>query len=148
MSSKNWGEKIPVQSEKALHAAVARYIRLQYPDVIFFTDSGSGAYFKGPQGALTKARQTELNSVDRAGNPDRCPDMFIAKPSGRFHGLYLEIKREGTRLKKKDGAWASAHLEEQAATLRRLRLAGYYACFAVGWDDVINRIDNYICYGY
>lgn len=87
------------------------------------------------------------------------PDMFIAKANSfqirektaisdpeyalKF-GLFIELKRENTRLKKKDDSWASEHIAEQAEVLERLRDEGYVAEFAVGFDEAKQIIDEYL----
>lgn len=145
---------LPPVSEKVLHQHIAQYIRAQYPRIIFFTDSGSGAYFQGKAGALTKKKMQALNSAD-----DVIPDMFIAEPRTvemsvgeftdvvvmKFAGFYIEVKKDGTRLFKRDGhTWATPHIAEQAKTLQRLRDRGYAAEFAVGFDDAKKQIDQYL----
>ena len=72
------------------------------------------------------------------------PDMFIAEPKGEFHGLFIELKKEGVRLKKLNGDWATSHVEEQARVLDELRERGYKAEFAVGFDEAIELIDSYL----
>lgn len=59
-------------------------------------------------------------------------------------GLFLELKKEGTRLKKKNGDWASEHIKEQAKVLEQLRDRGYCAEFAVGFDETKKIIDEYL----
>ena len=74
--------------------------------------------------------------------------MFIAKPksAGRNvkFGLFLELKREGTRLKNRSGLWANEHIREQAHVLDRLKTLGYSAKFAVGWEEAKSIIDEYL----
>lgn len=136
-------------SEEHLQIQVADYLRLQYPNVIFHSDYGSGLNLTIGQAVIQK----RLNGGRRAW-----PDMQIAKPatiaigqkspagySARiFHGLFLELKKENTRLKKKDGSWASEHIAEQAETLEKLRQAGYKAEFAVGFEEAKQIIDEYL----
>ena len=130
--------------EEAIQQQVADYLRLQYPDVIFHSDFGSGTKLTMGQAV----RQKRLNGGRRAW-----PDMFIAEPAPRcidggwdneYHGLFIELKKDGTRLKKKDGAWASEHLAEQADLLDRLEFRGYKAVFAVGFDEAKEAIDEYL----
>lgn len=129
-------------TESELQTRVADYLRLQYPDVIFHSDFGSGAKLTPGQAV----RQKRLNGGRRAW-----PDIFIAEP--RFvmtiskpecYGLFLEFKRAGVRLKKKNGEWASQHIAEQAEMLGKLRQRGYAAEFAVGWDEAKRIIDTYL----
>ena len=72
------------------------------------------------------------------------PDMFIAEGRKGFRGLFLELKKDGTRLQKKDGSWASSHIEEQAQLLTRLRGRKYAACFVVGFEHATKIIDEYL----
>ena len=78
---------------------------------------------------------------------------MIAEPAARcidggwdydWHGLFLELKREKTRLKKKSGEWASEHIAEQAIILQRLQNRGYKAEFAIGFDQATQMIDEYL----
>ena len=114
---------------------VADYLRLQYPNVLFHSDFGSGIKLTMGQAA----KQKRQNGGRRAW-----PDMFIAEPKLKASGLFIELKKEGTRLKKKNGEWATPHLAEQAQVLEQLRQRGYAAEFACGFDEAKERIDNYL----
>lgn len=131
-------------NESVIQQQVADYLTIRYPDVIFHSDFGSG--IKLTMGQAIK--QKRLNGGRRAW-----PDMFIAQPIEfdfgqlswrRFAGLFIELKKDGTRLKKQNGEWASEHIEEQALMLTKLRQRGYYAEFAVGFDQAKNLIDKYL----
>lgn len=137
-------------SESELQIQVADYLRMQYPNVIFHSDFGSGIKLTTGQ-AVKQKRQN--------GGRRAWPDMFVAKANSflikektaisdpeydlRF-GLFIELKRDGTRLTKKNGKWASEHIAEQAEVLEQLRLAGYDARFAVGFDEAKQIIDEYL----
>ena len=84
------------------------------------------------------------------------PDLFIASPYAYqraiegftdFAGMFLELKKEGVRLRKRDGTWASDHIAEQAAILELLGEAGYVAQFAVGFDEAVQLIESYLSGG-
>ena len=130
--------------ESDLQVQVADYLRLQYPDVLFHSDFGSGIKLTMGQAA----KQKRQNGGRRAW-----PDMFIAQPAQRSSeypdacykfGLFIELKKEGTRLKKRNGEWASEHIAEQARILGMLELRGYVARFAVGFDEAKRVIDEYL----
>lgn len=131
--------------ESELQSMVADYIRIRYPDALFHSDFGSGIKLTMAQAA----KQKRQNGGRRAW-----PDMFIAEPMAetdafkpigmKAYGLFIELKKEGTRLKKKNGEWASEHIAEQAETLEQLRARGYEAVFAVGFDEAKTIIDNYL----
>ena len=160
--------------ESDLQVQVADYLRLQYPDVMFHSDFGSGAKLT-PGQAVKQKRQN--------GGRRAWPDMVIAEPKihwelqeegklfeadqvvigndGRtyaiknYHGLYLELKKEGekiypgprakNRFRSKDGKeYKTEHLMEQADCLHDLRLRGYCAEFAIGFEEAKKIIDEYL----
>jgi hypothetical protein len=139
-------------SESELQVMVADYLRMQYPNVLFHSDFGSGIKLT-PGQAIKQKRQN--------GGRRAWPDMFIAEPKhGRklvkvigdeeatqfffYSGLFIELKKEGTRIYKKDGSFASEHIEEQAKMLALLGAKGYKAVFGVGFENTKEIIDNYL----
>ena len=138
-----------IKKQELLHLKVCDYLRKNYPDVLFRTDFSSGMKMTPGQAAKHKKFQKS-----RAW-----PDLFIAKPekdvfrdsfSGDkyfefFAGLFLELKAEGAKLYKKNGEMvANKHYREQAEMLEKLRLNGYIAEFAVGYDEAIKMITDYL----
>src|SRR3954451_8639266 len=127
--------------EDDLYGQIAEYIRVKYPRVPYHFD------LSGVWTPSHKAR----NLYGRV-NQKAWPDLFIGKaqsftrdnPAPDYHGLFLDLKREGTRLKKKDGTWASLHIAEQATMLDLLAEQGYVAQFAVGYDQAVALIDSYL----
>lgn len=129
-------------TESELQIAVADYLVRRYPNVMFHSDFGSGIKMTKGQ-AIKQKRQN--------GGRRGWPDMFIAKPmfvatisSPERYGLFLELKREGTKLKKKDGSWANEHIAEQHEVLAGLNALGYAAEFAVGFKEARRIIDEYL----
>lgn len=138
-----------IKKEEILHLRVCDYLRKNYPDVLFRTDFSSGMKMSPGQAAKHKKFQKS-----RAW-----PDLFIAKPekdvfrdsfSGDkyfeiFAGLFLELKAEGIKLYKKNGEMiANKHYREQAEMLEELRKLGYCANFAVGYEQAIRIITDYL----
>ena len=139
-----------IKKEETLHLRVCDYLRKNYPDVLFRTDFSSGMKMTPGQAAKHKKFQKS-----RAW-----PDLFIACPremiavdtksgygiySQDVGGLFLELKAEGTQLYKKDGTLRkNKHIEEQTEMLNKLIESGYYAKFAVGYDQAIQIITNYL----
>lgn len=132
--------------ESDLQEQIATYLKFCYPDVLFHSDFGSGIKLTMGQAI----RQKKQNGGRRAW-----PDMVIAEPVNQnmsgtptiginCYGLFLELKREKTRLKKKNGEWASEHIAEQAEVLEKLRERGYKAEFAVGFDEAKQILDDYL----
>lgn len=122
-------------NEAELQKQVAIYIRMQYPDVIFHSDFGSGARLSPWQARMQKIQN---------GGRRAWPDMMIAEPIGNYHGLFIELKREGARLKKQNGEWASSHIAEQNIMLNELSNKGYKAEFAIGFEQALDLIDDYL----
>lgn len=132
-------------TELELQAQVADYLRLQHPDVLFHSDFGSGI-------KLTKGQAVKQKRLQ--GGRRAWPDMFIAQPAQRSceypdacykFGLFLELKRPGVKIYKKNGELvANEHIREQARMLEELRERGYMAEFACGFDEAKKIIDEYL----
>lgn len=153
-------------SEHNLYEQIARYLQQQYPDVIYRFDLAADI-------KLTPGQAAKHHRL----HPERgYPDLFIAEPikikvktalgSGyslvetkTLGGLYLEIKKDGTKLKRdkdakkplkgevkirKKGDWWDKHIEEQAEMLEKLRARGYKAEFGVGIENCKKIIDEYL----
>ena len=153
-------------SEHNLYEQIARYLQLQYPDVIYRFDIAADLKLTMGQAAKHKRLHPERGY----------PDLFIAKLKeikvktalgGGYSlveiktlgGLYVEIKKDGTKLKRdkdakkilkgdtkirKKGDWWDKHVEEQAGMLENLRARGYRAEFGVGFEECKQIIDEYI----
>ena len=123
--------------EYNLYKQIATYMSYQYPHIIYRFDM-AGLNLSKAQAGMNKAIQKVRGY----------PDLFIAFPSNGKSGMFLELKAEGTKLCKKDGSAASPHIEEQMDCLFKLRDWGYYADFAVGFDDAQDKIDDYLIHQY
>ena len=125
------------QPEEALRRAVAQYLALAYPTVMF--------HFERVQNACSKR---QMRQIKVEGGAKGWPDLFIAEPRLQTmegpYGLFLELKAEGTKLWKQNGFPASDHVRGQADALYSLRLRGYKAEFAVGFDEAKAIIDAYL----
>ena len=80
--------------------------------------------FRNPR----EGRNLKLQGV-RAG----VPDLFIPVASGGFHGLFVEMKKEGGRLSPKQREW-----------LQLLNRQGYKAVSCIGAGAAIDTIKEYI----
>ncbi len=124
-------------SEKDLHILVCKYIKTKYPGVLFNSDMSGVKLTKGQAAHASALRSSK-----------GFPDIVIYEPRKRWNGLFIELKREGTRIYKKDGSTVSdKHIVEQSLMLESLSERGYYADFAVGYDEAIGLIDKYLNYG-
>lgn len=135
-------------SEHNLYEQIARHLQQQYPDVIYRFDLAADL-------KLTSGQAAKHHRL----HPKRgYPDLFIAEQkhwhydspcaevcdSNCYAGLMIELKKEGTRLKKKNGEWATPHIAEQAEMLEKLRARGYKAEFGVGLEECKKIIDEYL----
>ena len=144
-------------TELDMQIQVADYLRLRYPNVLFHSDYGSGIRLTPGQAVKQKRLQ---------GGRRAWPDMFIAEPKNvkaeckvitdgdvikeahfldQKYGLFIELKKAGTRIFKKNGTLVSnAHICEQFDMLEQLRQRGYMAEFACGFDEAKKIIDEYL----
>lgn len=128
-----------VKHEQNLQRSVCNYLRTHYPHVIFRSDYASGLHLTMNQAMIHKSLQS--------GNS--WPDLFIYHPSRGFHGMALELKKEGTSIRvtrgpRKGELVAQEHIQNQDAMLKALTREGYYARFGVGYDRCVQLIDWYL----
>lgn len=71
--------------------------------------------------------------LKREGVKSGVPDICLPVPKGRFHGLYIELKRAGGKTTKKQDEWLEA-----------LEMQGYRTHVCVGWQSASNAILNYL----
>jgi hypothetical protein len=122
------------QPEYQLQRAFARWLEIQHPYILFFSDAAAHV-------AKTAVQQIRANQLSKSG--EKQPDMFIAHPANGFHGLFIEFKSEtpfkvdGVTLKK------NLHNEAQAKTLQRLMDAGYATSFAWSLEMAIEIFTRY-----
>lgn len=127
-------------TEHEMYMQIADYMRYQYPKVIYRFDLAADLKLSIGQAKKHKRLQ------GRRGYPD----LFIAEPrrnrinGKQYHGAFLELKRDGTRLQKRNGDFASEHIKEQWEMLGALTLRGYRAEFACGFDEAKKIIDEYL----
>lgn len=120
--------------EQSIQIALSLYIRIQYPDVIFTSES-SGVRVSIGAAVRMKAQRS-------AG---KLPDFIMLEPRMDYHGLILELKSEGSGLYLKDGSLSKdKHVQEQNKMLQRLAAKGYVAVFAQGFDIAKIIVDNYM----
>lgn len=126
-------------TEHEMYMQIADYMRYQYPDVIYRFDLAADLKLSIGQAKKHKRLQ------GRRGYPD----LFVAEVRSLedkyYHGLFIELKKAGTRIYRKDGRLVSdAHIREQFDMLEQLRQRGYKAEFACGFDEAKKIIDEYL----
>lgn len=123
--------KKPKQSEASIHLQVCQYLRTQYPNVIFTSESSG---IRLTMGQAVKAKKL------RSGN--KLPDLWILEQRGGYGGLFLELKKEP--IYKRDGTYKTPHIAEQAQVITQLQYKGYSATFAIGFEEAKKEIDMYM----
>jgi hypothetical protein len=61
------------------------------------------------------------------------PDLFVCEPRGKYHGLFIELKRPGGKVS-----------PEQIDWIKDLNRRGYYAIVCKGFDSARNTLDLYL----
>lgn len=115
------------QSEYNDHVAVCHYLRSRYPQVIFTSD------LSGIWKPLGLARKVSPLKSTRG-----IPDILIFYPNATSHGLFIEMKHVGWKMKK------DTHTKEQMAVLQELEARGYTARFCAGYEEAVTCIDTYM----
>jgi len=124
--------------EDSIQTSVCDYIRCAYPNLIFTAESS------GIRLTIGQAKKAKRQRSQRG-----LPDLMILEPRGGFHGLMIELKREGQSPFKKDGMLkAGEHLGEQYNAIQTLIWKGYSASFCVGFDQAKEKIDWYMSLGH
>ena len=119
--------------EARLQQQVVRYVRYQYPKIMFKCDL-NGVH-------LTIAQYTKLKAL---GNTKGHPDLVFYEARHGYNGLFIELKIDKTRLFSSTGNPVTEHIREQNAYLEELRQRGYKAEFAVGFAQAKEIIDEYL----
>ena len=122
-------------TETEVQIELSRYITREYKNCLFHNDFGSGTKLSYGQAKRQKAM-----------NPIRGhPDMQILEPIGRWNGCFIELKKDGTKIYRRDGRMvADEHIREQADYIMELRRRGYWADFAIGLDQAKRIVDSYM----
>lgn len=123
-----------MRKEDSLQIAVSTYLKHQYPHVLFTSES-SGV-------RLTIGQAKRLKSM--RSNDAKFPDIMIFEPRGGYHGLFIELKKQGEKVFQKNGEPYAGHVADQYKTLQQLKAKGYWAQFCIGFDEAKKTIDTYL----
>lgn len=126
--------------EESIQRRIATYLKRNYPEVEFHSDYAAGLKLTENQAKIRKS----LNS-GRGWS-----DIFIAYPSRGYHGLFIELKREGVSIYCKTGLRkgqlvANEQIQIEAEFLEKMNNLGYCARFGVGYERTVALIDWYMC---
>ena len=81
-----------------------------------------------------KRSKAEAGRFRAMGVKSGVPDLFLPVPRGKFHGLWIEMKRT------KDGKLS----ENQKWWLKALNSLGYSAQVAYGAEQAIRQLEEYL----
>lgn len=131
-------------TEEGIARQITAWLRDVHPELsgLYHWDYGSGLY-------MTKSQAVRQKLLNDRGWPDfalAVPALYYSSEGSvqTYHGLFLELKRDEARLRKKDGSWASDHIAEQAEIHQRLADQGYIAIFVCGFDQAVKAIESYL----
>lgn len=129
--------------ESRISESIGQFLKIQYPNIKYRFDIAD-LQLTMPQAMRNK----KLQMNDRG-----YPDLFIAKASKGYHGLYIELKKDKSEVFLKDGVTlkkrvnkktGKCHNQEQFKMLQELNQEGYLAIYGFGFDDTIKKIRNYL----
>ena len=83
-----------------------------------------------------KATVVVMSELERQGMKKGFPDNFIAEPRGKYHGLFIELKRAKKSLSRKS--------PEQRAWIIALNAKGYAAAFCYGAEEAKRTVLKYL----
>lgn len=118
--------------EQQTQLAICEWLAFQYPE---------------PYNYLVKIDNEGKRTVGghvlakRMGLHTGASDLFLAWPTIRHYGLWMEIKHDkwkGPASKKE-----RLHYENQLEFLSKMSRRGYFSCFVVGVDQAIDAFNTY-----
>ena len=108
--------------EQVLQIAVANYLRLSYPKLLWTIS---------PAGLIRGLGQAMI--MKRMGYRNGTPDILIFEPRGRFHGLILELKVKGGVVS-----------DDQRSFISDASDRGYATAVCWDYNQAIGTVNNYM----
>ena len=120
--------------EEKLQISISKYLKIQYPDVYFMSDSSG---LRLPMGLAVKAKKQRSKHAQL--------DLVILEPNNNFKALIIELKKNESEVFKKDGYYRkSEHIEKQNESILHLQSKGYLCVYGFGFDNTKEIIDKYL----
>lgn len=127
-------KKRKVGGEEHEQLLFVQYLKEKYPNVLY------RVAVDGVRLSIGTAVKLKRSGVLQRS----LPDVEVFYPTSTHHGLFVEMKVTGRRLRKRDGSYVDEHTEEQANTLRALNAVGYYATFCCGYEHAVRVLEAYV----
>lgn len=115
-------------SESTEQKAVIAWFRTQYKQYRLIA-------IPNAQKLMSRARNMYAmqKTLAREGLTPGVSDLFLAKPIGKYAGLWVEMKSKGKKMTSQQEKWMSDML-----------LAGYQAIICYSFDDARAEIEDYL----
>jgi len=120
--------------EYILQKAVCRFLELQYPNVLFLSDTIGNV-------KLTESQASRNKSIQK--KDFKCPDLLILEPNKFYKGLFIELKIKSP-YKLNGELFKNEHLEAQKLSMEQLTDKGYLCFFKWEFDDIKELINWYM----
>jgi hypothetical protein len=123
-----------LRNEHDEQVALVSKIRLEMPDVLFYAvPNGGKRHIK----TAVDLRSEGVNS----GVPDLC----FCEPRGKYHGLYIEMKRRPKTLKSGKKSFSGITTSDnQKEFIQKLKDRGYMAIVCYGEDEAMSMLKEYL----
>ena len=124
--SNNFQSQIPIPTEAQEQEALFRWAAFavgKYPEIKFLyhiPNEGKRSVYNGA-------------AMRRQGLKKGVPDLCLPVPSGKYHALYIEMKRKGEKPSLQQLNW-----------LDNLNLLGNRAVWCQGWEAAAKEIERYL----
>ena len=116
-----------MQPEQLLASRVSNHLKMHHPDVIFRFDQIDQV-----------SRSNGIKNKALHGKWSRgYPDLFIAYPTKKHSGFYIELKATTSLMN-------TEHTRRQSAFHELLRRAGYKVKYCFQYEDCIKKINKYL----
>jgi len=120
--------------EYILQKAVCMFLELQYPTILFLSDTIGNVKLTESQASRNKAIQKK---------EFKCPDLLILEPNKFYKGLFIELKIKSP-YKLNGELLKNEHLESQRLSMEQLTSKGYLCFFKWEFDDIKELINWYM----
>jgi len=121
-----------LSKEDRLQRSICKYVKAQY---------GVNPIPLNTEGKKSPFERFKFKAI---GGRKGILDLFIPVARKQYNGLFLELKADNVKIRKKNGEFATEHLVRQNEEIQYLLKNGYLATFCVGLDDAIKVVDDYL----